>query len=174
VESGAVDAIGAFAVTAGIGLSKLVETYEADHDDYSAIMAKSLADRLVEAFAGVPPRPRADRVGLRPRRAPDARRSLERALPGHPARARLPRLPRPHEKAALWRLLDVENAASIRLTENFAMQPAAAVSGFYFAHPDARYFSVGKIGRDQVVDYARRKGMPVEDAERWLRPNLGY
>jgi 5-methyltetrahydrofolate--homocysteine methyltransferase len=174
VESGIVDSIGAFAVTAGIGLPGLVKKYEADHDDYGAILAKSLADRLVEAFAeclharartewgyGRDERPTLDDLlneryrGIRP-------------APGYPA------CPDHSEKATLWRLLDVENAASIRLTENFAMHPAASVSGFYFAHPEARYFSVGKIGRDQVADYARRKGVSLDEAERWLRPNLAY
>jgi 5-methyltetrahydrofolate--homocysteine methyltransferase len=174
VGSGVVDAIGAFAVTAGIGLPGLVKKYEADHDDYNAILAKSLADRLVEAFAeclhvrariewgyGRDERPTLDDLlneryrGIRP-------------APGYPA------CPDHSEKTTLWELLDAENAASIRLTENFAMHPAASVSGFYFAHPGAKYFTVGKIGRDQVEDYARRKGVTVEQAERWLRPNLAY
>jgi 5-methyltetrahydrofolate--homocysteine methyltransferase len=174
VGSGVVDSIGAFAVTAGIGLPVIVKKFEADHDDYNAILAKSLADRLVEAFAeclhvrariewgyGRDERPTLDDLlheryrGIRP-------------APGYPA------CPDHTEKATLWRLLDAENAASIRLTENFAMHPAASVSGFYFAHPESRYFSVGKIGKDQVEDYARRKGVSVLEAERWLRPNLAY
>ena len=174
VGSGTVDSIGAFAVTAGIGLPKLVAGFEADHDDYNSILAKSLADRLVEAFAeclharariewgyGRDERPTLDDLlneryrGIRP-------------APGYPA------CPDHTEKATLWNLLDVEAAASIRLTENFAMHPAASVSGFYFAHPQARYFSVGKIGRDQVEDYARRKGVALAEAERWLSPNLAY
>jgi 5-methyltetrahydrofolate--homocysteine methyltransferase len=174
VGSGLVDSIGAFAVTAGIGLEKLVAKFEADQDDYNAILAKSLADRLVEAFAeclhvrariewgyGRDERPTLDDLlheryrGIRP-------------APGYPA------CPDHSEKATLWRLLDVENAASIRLTENFAMHPAASVSGFYFAHPEARYFSVGKIGKDQIEDYARRKGVSVGEVERWVRPNLAY
>jgi 5-methyltetrahydrofolate--homocysteine methyltransferase len=173
-EAGIVDSIGAFAVTAGIGLPKLVEQFEADHDDYNAIMAKSLTDRLAEAFAeclhvrariewgyGRDERPTLDDLiheryrGIRP-------------APGYPA------CPDHTEKSTLWQLLDAENAASIRLTENFAMHPAASVSGFYFAHPEAKYFSVGKIGRDQVVDYALRKGITLDEAERWLRPNLAY
>jgi 5-methyltetrahydrofolate--homocysteine methyltransferase len=174
VESGLVDSIGAFAVTTGIGLPALLKKYEADHDDYSAILAKSLADRLVEAFA--------ECLHLRARiewgYGRDERPTLDdllheryrgiRPAPGYPA------CPDHSEKATLWRLLDVENAASIRLTENFAMHPAASVSGIYFAHPEARYFPVGKIGRDQVEDYARRKGIPVDEAERWLRSNLAY
>jgi 5-methyltetrahydrofolate--homocysteine methyltransferase len=174
VGSGVVDSIGAFAVTAGIGLPKFLAKFEADHDDYSAILAKSLADRLVEAFAeclhvrariewgyGRDERPTLDDLlneryrGIRP-------------APGYPA------CPDHSEKATLWSLLDVESAASIRLTENFAMHPAASVSGVYFAHPDAKYFSVGKIGKDQVEDYARRKGVTAAEAERWIRPNLAY
>ena len=174
IGSGVVDSIGAFAVTAGIGLAGLVAKFEADHDDYNAILAKSLADRLVEAFA--------ECLHVRARiewgYGRDERKTLDdllheryrgiRPAPGYPA------CPDHSEKATLWRLLDVENAASIRLTENFAMHPAASVSGFYFAHPEAKYFSVGKIGKDQVEDYARRKGVPVAEAERWIRPNLAY
>jgi 5-methyltetrahydrofolate--homocysteine methyltransferase len=174
VESGVVDSIGAFAVTAGIGLPKFLAKFEADHDDYNALLAKSLADRLVEAFAeclhvrvriewgyGRDERPTLDDLlneryrGIRP-------------APGYPA------CPDHSEKAVLWSLLDVESAASIRLTENFAMHPAASVSGIYFPHPAAKYFSVGKIGRDQVEDYARRKGVTTAEAERWIRPNLAY
>jgi 5-methyltetrahydrofolate--homocysteine methyltransferase len=173
-DSSVVDSIGAFAVTAGIGLPAMLKKFEADHDDYDAILAKSLADRLAEAFAeclhlrarieygfGRDERPTLDDLlneryrGIRP-------------APGYPA------CPDHTEKATLWRLLDAENAASIRLTENFAMHPAASVSGFYFAHPEAKYFSVGKIGKDQVADYARRKGVTFDEAERWLRPNLAY
>jgi 5-methyltetrahydrofolate--homocysteine methyltransferase len=174
VGSGVVDSIGAFAVTAGIGLPKLLAKFEADQDDYNSILAKSLADRLVEAFAeclhvrariewgyGRDERPTLDDLlneryrGIRP-------------APGYPA------CPDHSEKATLWSLLDVENAASIRLTENFAMHPAASVSGFYFAHPEAKYFSLGKIGKDQVEDYAKRKGVTTAEAERWIRPNLAY
>ncbi len=174
VDSGIVDSIGAFAVTAGIGLPGLVGKFAADHDDYSAILAQSLADRLAEAFA--------ECLHLRARIEwgfdRDSRPTLDdllheryrgiRPAPGYPA------CPDHSEKATLWRVLDAENAASIRLTENFAMHPAASVSGFYFGHPEARYFSVGKIGRDQVDDYARRKGISLAEAERWLRPNLAY
>jgi 5-methyltetrahydrofolate--homocysteine methyltransferase len=174
VGSGIVDSIGAFAVTAGIGLPALLKKYEADHDDYHSILAKALADRLVEAFA--------ECLHLRARidwgYGRDARPTLDdllseryrgiRPAPGYPA------CPDHSEKATLWRLLDAENVASIRLTESFAMHPAASVSGIYFAHPQAKYFSVGKIGRDQVEDYARRKGVPLDEAERWLRPNLAY
>lgn len=174
VESGVVDSIGAFAVTAGIGLPPLLAKFEADHDDYNAILAKSLADRLVEAFAECLHK----RVRVEWGYGRDERPTLDdllneryrgiRPAPGYPA------CPDHTAKATLWRLLDVENAATIRLTENFAMHPAASVSGFYFAHPEARYFSVGKIGRDQVEDLARRRGVAFGEAERWLRPNLAY
>ena len=174
-ESGAVDYIGAFAVTAGIGVEELVAEYESDHDDYGAIMVKALADRLAEAFA--------ERLHERVRRefwayARDEDLSNEelircsyrgiRPAPGYPA------CPDHTEKPALWELLDIERSAGISLTESFAMIPAASVSGFYFAHPAARYFGIGQIGRDQIEDYAVRKGMTVEDVETWLAQSLGY
>ena len=169
------DYLGGFAVTTGHGLAELVAGYEAAHDDYSAILAKALADRLAEAFA--------ERMHERVRRefwgyAPDeqltnadlVREAYQgiRPAPGYPA------CPDHTEKEILFRLLDAEDATGIRLTESFAMTPAAAVSGWYFWHPEARYFGVGKLGRDQVEDYARRKGMTIEAVERWLAPNLGY
>jgi 5-methyltetrahydrofolate--homocysteine methyltransferase len=169
------DFIGAFAVSAGFGIEKPLARFEAAHDDYSAIMLKVLADRLAEAFA--------ERLHQRVRRefwgyAPEEVHSNEqlireayrgiRPAPGYPA------CPDHTEKAALWRLLDVEHQAGITLTESYAMHPAAAVSGWYFSHPDARYVAVGRIDRDQAEDYARRKRMPLEDIERWLAPNLGY
>jgi len=173
--SGVADWVGAFAVTAGIGIEEHVARFEAAHDDYSAIMLKALADRFAEAAA--------ERLHELVRRdiwgyAADETLANEqliaeqyrgiRPAPGYPA------CPDHTEKATLWRLLDVERNAGIRLTESFAMYPTAAVSGWYLAHPDARYFAVGKIDRDQVEDYARRKGVPVAEAERWLAPNLGY
>ena len=173
--SGVEDYIGAFAVTAGIGLDKVVERFESDHDDYSSIMAKALADRLAEAFA--------ERLHERVRKefwayVPDENLSNEdiiaenyrgiRPAPGYPA------CPDHTEKKTLFRLLDAEKNAGIHLTESFAMLPAAAVSGLYFAHPEARYFGVGKINRDQVVDYAERKGEALGVMERWLSPNLNY
>jgi 5-methyltetrahydrofolate--homocysteine methyltransferase len=169
------DYLGAFALTAGIGIDAHVQRFEAAHDDYSAILLKALADRLAEAFA--------ERLHERVRRefwgyAPDERHDPAallredyrgiRPAPGYPA------CPDHTEKAALWRLLDVDTNAGIHLTESFAMTPTAAVSGFYYAHPDARYFAVGQIDRDQVVDYAARKGISIAEAERWLAPNLGY
>jgi 5-methyltetrahydrofolate--homocysteine methyltransferase len=169
------DYIGAFAVTAGIGIEEHVNRFEAAHDDYSSIMLKALADRLAEAFA--------ERMHERVRREfwgygaderlnPDAlieeRYRGIRPAPGYPA------CPDHTEKANLWRLLDVQHNAGIRLTESYAMFPTAAVSGFYFSHPEARYFAVGKIDRDQAQSYAQRKGLPLREMERWLAPNLGY
>jgi 5-methyltetrahydrofolate--homocysteine methyltransferase len=174
-ESGVPDYIGAFAVTAGIGIEEHIARFERAHDDYSSIVLKALADRLAEACA--------ERFHLRVRRelwGYEAEESLSneqlireeyrgiRPAPGYPA------CPDHTEKAKLWSLLDVENNAGIRLTESFAMYPAAAVSGWYFAHPQSHYFGVGKIDRDQVADYARRTGMTLGDAERWLSPILGY
>ena len=149
--------------------------FEAAHDDYSAILLKALADRLAEAFA--------ERMHERVRRefwgyAPDEQLNGDaligeayrgiRPAPGYPA------CPDHTEKAQLWRLLDVERMAGIRLTESFAMWPTAAVSGFYFSHPQARYFGVGKIDREQVASYAERKGQSLAETERWLAPILGY
>ena len=174
-STGRPDWIGAFAVTAGLGIEPHVERFEAAHDDYSAILLKALADRLAEAAA--------ERLHEQVRRefwayAPDEALDNDalireryrgiRPAPGYPA------CPDHTQKGILWRLLDVEARIGMRLTESFAMWPAAAVSGFYFAHPDARYFAVGKIGRDQVEDYARRTGISFAEAERWLGPNLGY
>jgi 5-methyltetrahydrofolate--homocysteine methyltransferase len=174
-DSGVQDWIGAFAVTAGIGLDDKVREFEARHDDYGSIMLKALADRLAEALA--------ERMHERVRRefwgyAPEERFTSDqlvreeyrgiRPAPGYPA------CPDHTEKATLWRMLDVERNAGIRLTESYAMYPTAAVSGWYFSHPEARYFQVGKIDADQVADYARRKGLGLAEAERWLAPIVGY
>ena len=174
-DTGVADYVGAFAVTAGIGLEECVARFEAAHDDYSAIILKALADRLAEAFAerlhqrvrtelwGYAGDERLDNTAL----ISEAYRGI-RPAPGYPA------CPDHTEKQTLWDLLDVERSTGIQLTETFAMLPTAAVSGWYFSHPAASYFSVGKLGRDQVEDYASRKGWSVEQAERWLSPNLGY
>jgi 5-methyltetrahydrofolate--homocysteine methyltransferase len=168
------DYVGAFAVTAGMGTDELVRRFEADHDDYSAIMTKALADRLAEAFAEL--------LHERARRewgyGKGERLSKEdlidekyrgiRPAPGYPA------CPDHTEKRTLWQILDAEQAAGIRLTETYAMWPAASVSGWYFSHPQARYFAVDMVTRDQVEEYARRKGMPLAEVERWLAPNLAY
>ena len=174
-QSSVNDYIGGFAVTAGIGIDQHVERFEADHDDYSSIMLKALADRLAEALAEL--------MHERTRKefwAYDTGESLKkselisekycgiRPAPGYPA------CPDHTEKGTLWRLLDVEQSIGLKLTESFAMFPTAAVSGFYFSHPESRYFSVGKISRDQVESFALRKNLSVPDAERWLAPNLGY
>jgi 5-methyltetrahydrofolate--homocysteine methyltransferase len=174
-DSGANDWIGAFAVTAGLGVDEKAREFEAQHDDYASIMVKALADRLAEALA--------ERMHERVRRefwgySPDERHSNDelirehyrgiRPAPGYPA------CPEHSEKATLWRLLDVEARIGLRLTESFAMYPTAAVSGWYFSHPEARYFGVGQIDEDQVENYAKRKGWSLEEARRWLAPLLGF
>jgi 5-methyltetrahydrofolate--homocysteine methyltransferase len=174
-ESGLRDHLGAFAVTAGLGLDALVAAFERDHDDYSAIMAKALADRLAEAFAErLHQRVRTEFWGYAPDERLDSAALIAerfrgiRPAPGYPA------CPEHTEKRTLFALLDAPRAAGISLTESCAMQPAASVSGWYLAHPEAHYFGVGRIGRDQAEDYARRKGWTVEEAERWLSSNLAY
>ncbi len=173
--SGLKDYLGAFVVTAGIGEDERAKAFEAAHDDYSAILFKSLCDRLAEAFA--------EHLHLRVRREYWGYASEEalanddligekyqgiRPAPGYPA------CPEHSEKAALFEVLDATTAIGVELTENFAMWPGAAVSGFYLSHPDSQYFAVAKLERDQVEDYARRKGWDMATAERWLAPNLAY
>jgi 5-methyltetrahydrofolate--homocysteine methyltransferase len=175
VGSGVPDYIGAFVVTAGIGEDIVADRFKNANDDYSSILCKALADRLAEAFA--------ERVHLRVRKefwnyAPDEQLTPEqlileqyqgiRPAPGYPAQ------PDHTEKATLFSLLDAENTAGVKLTENFAMWPGSSVSGLYFSHPESFYFGVGKIERDQVEDYAARKGWSVAEAERWLAPVLNY
>jgi 5-methyltetrahydrofolate--homocysteine methyltransferase len=169
------DYIGAFVVTAGIGEDVIADRFKNANDDYSSILCKALADRLAEAFA--------ERMHARVRRefwgyAPDEALSPEdlilekyqgiRPAPGYPAQ------PDHTEKTTLFALLDAENTAGVKLTESFAMWPGSSVSGLYFSHPESFYFGVGKIERDQVEDYAARKGWRVEEAERWLAPVLNY
>ena len=174
VDSGRADYLGAFAVTTGIGTDAMVARFEADHDDYNAILAKALADRLAEALAeSLHRRARVEwgygrDESLSPEDLIDEKYRGIRPAPGYPA------CPDHTEKQALWDLLDAEAATGIRLTESFAMYPAASVSGLYFSHPEARYFSVDMITKDQVRDYAVRKGMGLADVERWLSPNLSY
>ncbi|HXI13638.1 MAG TPA: methionine synthase [Thermoanaerobaculia bacterium] len=173
-ESGVADYIGAFAVSTGTGVDELARHFEADHDDYNSIMVKALADRLVEAFAEVLHQQVRGEWGY----GKDEQLSIDdlikeryrgiRPAPGYPAS------PDHTEKPVLFELLNAQKDAGITLTENFAMFPASSVSGLYFAHPQSKYFSVGKIDRDQVSDYAARKGMTVAQVERWLSPNLGY
>jgi 5-methyltetrahydrofolate--homocysteine methyltransferase len=156
-------------------VDELVAQHEAAHDDYSAILVKSLADRLAEALAErMHERVRRELWGYAPEESlgndaliDEAYRGI-RPAPGYPA------CPDHTEKRTLFALLDAEARAGVELTESCAMLPAASVSGWYFAHPAARYFGVGRIGRDQVADYARRKGWSLGEAERWLAPSLGY
>ncbi len=169
----------------GLGIDEHVKRFEDANDDYRAIMLKALADRLAEAFA----EHMHDRVrhinwgyqkgewtpdyGLKSENFDNEKLIREdyvgiRPAPGYPA------CPDHTEKALLWKLLEAEEHAGVQLTDSFAMWPAASVSGWYFSHPESTYFAVGKINRDQVEDYARRKQMPVEVVERWLAPNLGY
>jgi 5-methyltetrahydrofolate--homocysteine methyltransferase len=173
-ETGLPDHIGGFAVTTGLGLKDLCERFRAAHDDYNAIMAEALADRLAEAFAEyLHKKVRAEWGYGRGEDLTNEQLIREEYRGIRPA-AGYPACPDHTEKATLWHLLDVERSTGIRLTESYAMWPGSSVSGLYFAHPAARYFPVGKIGRDQIVDYHTRKGMTVEEIERWLGPNLGY
>jgi 5-methyltetrahydrofolate--homocysteine methyltransferase len=172
-ESGLVDSLGAFAVTGGLGAEALAARFEREHDDYQSILTKAVADRLAEAGAEWLHREarRAWGYGLAEQLGgedliDEKYRGIRPAF-GYPA------CPDHDEKRRLFALLDAE-AIGMGLTESCAMTPAASVSGLYFAHPAARYFNVGRIGRDQVVDYARRKGLPLAQVERWLQPNLGY
>jgi 5-methyltetrahydrofolate--homocysteine methyltransferase len=174
-ESGTPDYVGAFAVTAGLGTDEFANEFVKKHDDYNSIMAKALADRLAEAFAErLHQRVRQEFWGyIKEERLGNEELIKEqyvgiRPAPGYPA------CPDHTEKRTLFELLDVTKRTGITLTESFAMWPAASVSGWYFSHPDSIYFGVGKIGKDQVEDYARRKGMTVAEAERWLAPNLAY
>lgn len=174
-ETGIPDYVGAFAVTAGIGIEPVIKKFEEEHDDYNSIMVKAIADRLAEAFA--------EHLHEQVRKkfwkyAAEENLSNEeligesysgiRPAPGYPAQ------PDHTEKLIIFDLLGVEKNASITLTESLAMHPAASVSGLYFAHPGSKYFNVGKIGKDQVLDYHRRKGMSLDEMERWLRPALNY
>ncbi|MFV0251847.1 MAG: methionine synthase [Beutenbergiaceae bacterium] len=175
VETGLADYVGAFAVTAGLGVPEQVAKFREELDDYSAILLESLADRLAEAFAermhelvrtqiwGYAADEGLDNDAL----IAEQYRGI-RPAPGYPA------CPEHTEKQAIWDLLDVQENTGIELTESLAMWPGAAVSGFYFSHPQSKYFVVGRLGRDQVADYAERKGWSMEEAEKWLAPNLGY
>jgi 5-methyltetrahydrofolate--homocysteine methyltransferase len=172
-DSGLTDHVGAFAVTAGIGAEEFAEAYERAHDDYNAIMVKALADRLAEAFAEyLHQRARRDWGYGKDENLTNEELIAERYRGIRPAFG-YPACPDHSEKFKLFELLDAP-ALGIRLTESCAMLPAASVSGLYFAHPDARYFTVGRLERDQLEAYAARKGVALEEAERWLAPNLGY
>ena len=173
-QTGLGDHIGAFAVTSGIGLKELCDNFRDKHDDYNAIMAEALADRLAEAFAECLHKRVRDEWGYGLEEGLSAAELIQekyrgiRPAPGYPA------CPDHTEKGTLWRLLDVEANTGMQLTESFAMWPGSSVSGLYFAHPASRYFSLGKIGRDQAEDYSVRKGMSLTEVERWLGPNLNY
>jgi 5-methyltetrahydrofolate--homocysteine methyltransferase len=175
VDSGVQDYIGGFAVTAGIGIEKLVEKYENDHDDYNSILIKAIADRLAEAFAEcLHARVRREFWGYTSEENLDNEALIKedyigiRPAPGYPA------CPDHTEKRILFDLLDAEKKVGITLTESFAMYPASSVSGMYFSHPDSKYFGLGKIEKDQVTDYAKRKEMDLGTVEKWLSPNLNY
>jgi 5-methyltetrahydrofolate--homocysteine methyltransferase len=174
-ETGLPDHVGAFAVTAGLGAQDRIDAFKSANDDYSAIMLESLADRLAEAFAErLHQRVRTEFWGHVPDEDLDNAALIAekyqgiRPAPGYPA------CPEHTEKRTLWELLDVQRTTGIELTESMAMWPGAAVSGWYFSHPQAQYFVVGRLARDQVQDYADRKGWTLAEAERWLSPNLGY
>ena len=173
-ETGLRDHVGAFAVTSGIGLKEVCDRFRANNDDYNAIMAEAIADRLAEAFAECLHKQVRQEWGygcaekLSSADLIDEKYRGIRPAPGYPA------CPDHTEKGAIWRLLDVEANTGMRITESFAMWPGSSVSGIYFAHPESRYFSLGKIDRDQVRDYHERKGMSVAEVERWLGPNLNY
>jgi 5-methyltetrahydrofolate--homocysteine methyltransferase len=173
-ETGLADYIGAFAVTSGIGLKELCDGFRAENDDYNAIMAEAIADRLAEAFAECLHKRVRDEwdygreEGLSPADLIQEKYRGIRPAAGYPA------CPDHTEKGPLWQLLDVQKNTGMLITESFAMWPGSSVSGLYFAHPEARYFSLGKIDRDQVDDYHKRKGMSVAEVERWLGPNLNY
>ena len=175
VESDLADYVGAFAVTAGIGEERIAERFDRANDDYGSIMAKALADRLAEALAErLHQRVRREFWGyaagetLGPDQLGDESYPGIRPAPGYPAQ------PDHTEKAALWRLLGADRRIGVSLTESYAMWPGSSVSGLYLAHPDAHYFGVAKVERDQVEDYAARKGMEVAEVERWLAPILNY
>jgi 5-methyltetrahydrofolate--homocysteine methyltransferase len=172
--SGIADYLGAFAVSAGFGTQELALAFKQEHDDYNAIMVEALADRLAEAFAEyLHERARRDwGFGQAEQLSKDD--LIEEKYRGIRPAAGYPSCPDHTDKGTLWQLLDVEAQAGIRLTESYAMWPGASVSGLYFGHPEARYFAVDRLTRDQVEDYARRKGLPLVEVERWLSSNLGY
>ena len=174
-ESSIEDYIGMFAVTAGVGIEKLVDKFEKDHDDYNSIMVKAIADRLAEAFAEhLHELVRKDYWGYSSDENLSSQELIKekyvgiRPAPGYPAQ------PDHTEKPIIFSLLDVEKNTGIKLTESMAMYPAASVSGLYFSHPESKYFAVGKIEKDQVLDYHKRKGMSIEEIEKWLSPILNY
>jgi 5-methyltetrahydrofolate--homocysteine methyltransferase len=173
-ETGLPDHIGAFAVTSGIGLKELCDRFRAEHDDYNAIMAEAIADRLAEAFAECLHKRVRDEWGYGCEEGLSNSDLIQEKYRGIRPAAGYPASPDHTEKGPLWRLLDVQANTGMLITESFAMWPGSSVSGLYFAHPKSRYFSLGKIDRDQVTDYHKRKGMSVAEVERWLGQNLNY
>ncbi|HWB01065.1 MAG TPA: vitamin B12 dependent-methionine synthase activation domain-containing protein, partial [Pirellulales bacterium] len=173
-DSGRGDYLGGFAVTAGIGIDEIVRHYEADHDDYNAIMVKALADRLAEAFAEMLHQQARRDWGFGHEESFTNDELIDERYRGIRPAHGYPACPDHTEKRTLFDLLAAEKNAGVTLTETFAMLPAASVSGLYFGHPEARYFAVDRITREQVESYATRKRMPIAEVERWLSPNLGY
>jgi 5-methyltetrahydrofolate--homocysteine methyltransferase len=173
-EAGLPDHIGAFAVTSGIGLKELCDSFRAKHDDYSAIMAEAIADRLAEAFAECLHKRVRDEWGYGCAEGLSNADLIQEKYRGIRPAAGYPACPDHTEKGPLWRLLSVQANTGMLITESFAMWPGSSVSGLYFAHPESRYFSLGKIDRDQVTDYSKRKGLSVAEIERWLGQNLNY
>jgi 5-methyltetrahydrofolate--homocysteine methyltransferase len=168
------DYLGGFAVTSGHNLKELVEKFKADHDDYNAIMAEALADRLAEAFAEFLHKRAREQWGFGKVENLKPEDLIEEKYRGIRPAAGYPACPDHTEKETLWKLLDVEKSAGIKLTESFAMWPGSSVSGLYFAHPESKYFAVGKLGKDQIEDFSKRKSKPVSEMERWLGPWLNY
>ncbi len=173
-ETGLPDHIGAFAVTSGIGLKELCDSFRAKHDDYNAIMAEAIADRMAEAFAECLHKRVREEWGYGCAEGLSNADLIQEKYRGIRPAAGYPACPDHTEKGPLWRLLNVQANTGMLITESFAMWPGSSVSGIYFAHPESRYFSLGKIDRDQVADYSKRKGMSVAEVERWLGQNLNY
>jgi 5-methyltetrahydrofolate--homocysteine methyltransferase len=173
-ETGLADYIGAFAVTSGIGLKDLCDRFRAEHDDYNAIMAEAIADRLAEAFAECLHKRVRNEWGYGRAENLSSADLIQEKYRGIRPAAGYPACPDHTEKGTLWSLLDVKKNTGMFITESFAMWPASSVSGLYFAHQESRYFGLGRIDRDQVADYSQRKGMTVSEVERWLSPNLNY
>jgi 5-methyltetrahydrofolate--homocysteine methyltransferase len=173
-KGAAADHLGFFAVTAGVGLDEMVAKYKAENDDYNAILAEALADRLAEAFAEYLHRRVRAEWGYGRGENLTVEQLIEEQYRGIRPAAGYPACPDHTEKWTLWSVLDVVNATGIKLTESAAMWPASSVSGLYFSHPESKYFAVGKLGHDQVQDYQRRKGLPLAEVEKWLGPWLNY
>jgi 5-methyltetrahydrofolate--homocysteine methyltransferase len=173
-STGLPDHIGAFAVTSGIGLDELVKKFKAELDDYNAIMAEALADRLAEAFAEALHKRAREEWGFGSGENLTTEQIIREQYRGIRPAAGYPACPDHTEKKTLWELLSAEKRAGIKLTESYAMWPGSSVSGLYFAHPESKYFAVGKLGRDQIIDYHVRKGMELAEVERWLGTYLNY